>query len=261
MNIDMSSIEIPKRTDQSDMVIKISLTDRQDHVFRQAIKYTIGVECPNLLHNALGNKAIACHSDALRRSINELSMNASRNNIYAFDIETAKFIVKSVEGYNDAKLVDDRSERMVASRVVNIIMKEIDVSIERHEFAYLANVDRIYREADKNTFSIEFDFYYEASSNDFRVHANNVVDGYKRNLATAYIHVIPSVDSEKIGIDYFVSSNGWIDPSIGSYDNLEDARIAAEDLVANKVDELEDEKRKRTEIARATVEAMKLASA
>lgn len=260
MNIDMSSIEIPKRVDQSDMIIEISLTDRQDHVFRQAIKYTIGVECPNLLHNSLGNRALACHSDALRRSINELSMKFSRNNVYAFDIETAKFIVKSVEGYSDAKLVDDRSERMVASRVVNIIMKEIDVSIEGHEIAYLENVNRIYREADKSTFSIEFDFYYEASSNDFRVHANNVVDDYKRNIATAYIHIIPSVDSGKMGIDYAVSSNGWSSSSIGSYDNLEDARIAAEDLVANKVDELEDERRKRNEIARATIEAMKLAS-
>lgn len=255
MSIDTTTINIPKRTEQSEMFVGIEFTDRQQYVIRQTIAHIINSEVTNFLASTMdASNVYTNRNNAVWRSIGE--MTNYYNNYYKMDIETAKFLSESVAKYSSAKLFDDRSERMVASRVVNMLNSEIDDTIGRHEISYLNQVMSLRSEAASTASPTEFNFVYEASNNDFRVHAKSSSENWY-SIATAYINISPIIDeSGEMYMKYVVNSSGWLSSGGDTYMTLAEAKIAAEDLVVKQVEERDERKFESIAIAQATVELM-----
>ena len=97
---------------------------------------------------------------------------------------------------------------------------------------------------------------YEASNNDFRVHAKSSSENWY-SIATAYINISPIIDeSGEMYMEYVVNSSGWFSSDGDTYMTLAEAKIAAEDLVVKQVEERDERKLESIAIAQATVELM-----
>ena len=257
MSIDTTTINIPQRKSIDELSVNITFTDRQCYMIEKAIGYIIKKNAPNFLCSTMSSMDVRNKIfNSVWGSMRDMTRGYGRTNDFKMDIETAYTVIHAVRKYSSAHLDYDRSERMVATRVVNMFNKEIQDTIDRAEGAYLNQVMSIRNEADSAFSATEFNFVYEASNNDFRVHAKSSSENWY-SIATAYINISPIIDeSGEMYMEYVVNSSGWFSSDGDTYMTLAEAKIAAEDLVVKQVEERDERKLESIAIAQATVELM-----
>jgi len=252
----MSNTEIPKRKNASEVTFVAHFTERQQSVISQAIQRTIKKAAPNFL-STTGDPDRSKFWRAVSESWRELAGGVYHRDWLTLDGPTSRFLAAAVSDYIDDELRHARSERMVATRTMNIINQGIDDALERAEYNYINAVRKIRRQAQAEAAKIDYEIEIEAERYGFHLVAKRANEWQR--LAQAWIVTNHTVTDGEIEISFTVSNQSWCGEDGDVFLSLDAAMTSAKARLANAVANLE--AKERDEIAKAKVIVAKMAIA
>jgi len=258
--IDTNAINIPKRKESSEIVLSIEFTNRQKNLIERVVSYTIRSNAPKLFATTVDNNSFwSIRSTAFYRSMNEMT-NGWRN-FFKMDIDTAQSLADAVTDFSNENLGDIRGERMIATRIVNVINETIQYEIDNAERNYLNTVMNIKNQAAQEIKPIDYKIEYTAQQSEFRLVAKKDGDTWG-NIAQAYIMTKNIVDDcGEMQVVFVVNENGWFSQGGEEYNSLHEAKAHAEYLIEGQITKLENSEHDAIFEARLVAEAMGIVAA